>query len=66
MGSNEEAVTMTRDRTGVDLEKLLADRGRQLIGSAIALAGSRQDGEDLLQAALERVLRRLARPAAPA
>jgi RNA polymerase sigma-70 factor (sigma-E family) len=58
MGGNEEAVTMARDRSGADLEKLLADRGRQLMGSAIALAGSRQDGEDLLQAALERVLRK--------
>ena len=49
---------MTRDRSGTDLEKLLADRGHQLMGAAIALAGSRQDGEDLLQAALERVLRK--------
>ena len=49
---------MTRDRSGADLEKLLADRGHQLMGAAIALAGSRQDGEDLLQAALERVLRK--------
>jgi RNA polymerase sigma-70 factor (sigma-E family) len=58
MGGDEEAVTMARDRIAADLEKLLADRGRQLMGSAIALAGSRQDGEDLLQAALERVLRK--------
>jgi RNA polymerase sigma-70 factor (sigma-E family) len=49
---------MAGDRGGADLEKLLADRGRQLMGTAIALAGSRQDGEDLLQAALERVLRK--------
>jgi len=49
---------MARDRSGADLEKLLADRGHQLMGAAIALAGSRQDGEDLLQAALERVLRK--------
>jgi RNA polymerase sigma-70 factor (sigma-E family) len=49
---------MTRDRSGADLEKLLADRGHQLMGAAIALAGSRQDGEDLLQAALERLLRK--------
>ena len=49
---------MTRDRGGADLEKLLADRGHQLMGAAIALAGGRQDGEDLLQAALERVLRK--------
>jgi len=41
-----------------DLERLLAERGRQLMQVAIALAGSRQAGEDLLQAALERVLRK--------
>jgi RNA polymerase sigma-70 factor (sigma-E family) len=39
-----------------DLEQLLADRGEQLMRAAIALTGSRQAGEDLLQAALERVL----------
>ena len=39
------------------LEQLLADRGDQLIRAAIALSGSRQDGEDLLQASIERVLR---------
>ncbi len=43
------------DRT--DLDKLLAERGDQLIRAAIALAGNRADGEDLLQAALERLLR---------
>jgi RNA polymerase sigma-70 factor (sigma-E family) len=58
MGDDKEAVTMARDRNGADLEQLLADRGRQLMGTAIVLAGSRQDGEDLLQAALERVLRK--------
>lgn len=40
-----------------DLDRLLAERGDQLIRAAIALAGSRADGEDLLQAALERLLR---------
>jgi RNA polymerase sigma-70 factor (sigma-E family) len=39
-----------------DLEQLLAERGEQLMRAAIALTGSRQAGEDLLQAALERVL----------
>ncbi|HEY6493172.1 MAG TPA: SigE family RNA polymerase sigma factor [Trebonia sp.] len=58
MGGDKEAVTMARDRNSADLEQLLADRGRQLMGTAIVLAGSRQDGEDLLQAALERVLRK--------
>jgi hypothetical protein len=41
-----------------DLERLLAERGRQLMQVAIALTGSRPAGEDLLQAALERVLRK--------
>src|ERR1700684_266844 len=49
---------MVRDRDGAELEQLLADRGPSLLAAAIALAGSRQDGEDLLQAALERVLRK--------
>jgi RNA polymerase sigma-70 factor (sigma-E family) len=39
------------------LERLLAERGDDLMRAAIALAGSRAEGEDLLQAALERVLR---------
>jgi RNA polymerase sigma-70 factor (sigma-E family) len=40
-----------------DVERLMAERGDHLMHAAIALAGSRQDAEDLLQAALERVLR---------
>jgi RNA polymerase sigma-70 factor (sigma-E family) len=39
------------------LERLLAERGADLMGAAIALTGSRPEGEDLLQAALERLLR---------
>lgn len=39
------------------LERLLAERGADLMGAAIALTGSRAEGEDLLQAALERLLR---------
>jgi RNA polymerase sigma factor (sigma-70 family) len=41
-----------------DWERLLAQRGDRLMGTAIALTGSRDAGEDLLQAALERVLRK--------
>ena len=44
-----------------DVEQLLAERGDQLIRAAIALAGSRAEGEDLLQAAIERPLRRRCR-----
>jgi RNA polymerase sigma-70 factor (sigma-E family) len=40
------------------LEALLADKGEHLLRTAILLAGSRAEGEDLLQAALERVIRR--------
>jgi len=49
---------MARDPNSAELERLLADRGDQLMRAAIALGGSRQAGEDLLQAALERVLRK--------
>jgi RNA polymerase sigma-70 factor (sigma-E family) len=49
---------MAGEADGADLERLLAERGGQLMGAAIALTGSREEGEDLLQAALERVLRK--------
>jgi DNA-directed RNA polymerase specialized sigma24 family protein len=39
------------------LEHFLAERGPQLMRTAVLLAGGRQDGEDLMQAALERLLR---------
>jgi RNA polymerase sigma-70 factor (sigma-E family) len=39
------------------LEEFLASRGQVLLRSAIMLAGSQEAGEDLLQAALERVYR---------
>jgi RNA polymerase sigma-70 factor (sigma-E family) len=48
-----------------DLERLLSERGDQLMRTAVLLAGSRQDGEDLLQAAVERLLRRGRRVANP-
>ncbi len=40
------------------LEELLAAKGNHLLRTAILLAGSRSDGEDLLQSALERVIQR--------
>lgn len=40
------------------LEEFLAERGAALLATAIMLAGSREVGEDLLQVALERLLRR--------
>jgi RNA polymerase sigma-70 factor (sigma-E family) len=45
------------DEPAAELDQLLAERGDQLMRAAVALAGSRADGEDLLQAALERLLR---------
>jgi RNA polymerase sigma-70 factor (sigma-E family) len=42
---------------GAELERLLAERGSQLVRAATALAGSRDEAEDLLQAAVERLLR---------
>ena len=48
---------MGRDRDEASLERLLDERGTRLMRTAVALTGSRADGEDLLQAALERVLR---------
>ena len=40
-----------------EVERLLAERGEHLMRAAVALTGNRSDGEDLLQAALERLLR---------
>jgi len=40
-----------------ELERLVAERGNWLMTIAIALTGNRADAEDLLQAALERLLR---------
>ena len=41
-----------------DLERFLNERGEPLLQTAVLLAGGREAGEDLLQAALERLLRR--------
>jgi RNA polymerase sigma-70 factor (sigma-E family) len=46
-----------RDLDTGGLERLLGERGDELLRAAVALTGSRADGEDLLQAAVERVLR---------
>jgi RNA polymerase sigma-70 factor (sigma-E family) len=47
-----------RDPEQADLERFLAGHGERLLHIAIALTGSRADGEDLLQAALERLVPR--------
>lgn len=49
---------MRRETDQQDLECFLAEHGERLLRIAIALTGSRADGEDLLQAALERLLPR--------
>jgi RNA polymerase sigma-70 factor (sigma-E family) len=49
---------MGSDRAAEDLGLFLAERGEPLLRTAVLLAGSRDAGEDLLQAALERLLRR--------
>jgi RNA polymerase sigma-70 factor (sigma-E family) len=46
-----------RDQGIDELGRLLADRGDQLMRAAVALTGRREDAEDLLQEALERVMR---------
>jgi RNA polymerase sigma-70 factor (sigma-E family) len=49
---------MEPDRVVADLERFLAARGDQLLRTAVLLTGSKEAGEDLLQAALERLLLR--------
>jgi hypothetical protein len=43
------------------LDTLIADRGNALLATAVLLTGSRAGGEDLLQAALERLMRQWSR-----
>jgi len=47
---------MGREPDDQAVERLLGERGQHLMRAAVALTGSRTDGEDLLQAALERLL----------
>jgi RNA polymerase sigma factor (sigma-70 family) len=47
---------MGREPDEQAVERLLGERGQHLMCAAVALTGSRADGEDLLQAALERLL----------
>jgi RNA polymerase sigma-70 factor (sigma-E family) len=49
---------MAADRSAADLERFLAERADHLLRTAVLLAGSREAGEDLLQTAVERLLRR--------
>jgi RNA polymerase sigma-70 factor (sigma-E family) len=49
---------MAEDPCDGELERFLAERGGHLLRAAVLLAGSKEAGEDLVQAALERLLRR--------
>lgn len=49
---------MADDRMAEVLERLLAERADRLMRTAVLLTGSREAGQDMLQAALERLLRR--------
>ena len=48
----------TADRSTAELERFLAERADHLLRTAALLTGSREAGEDLLQTAVERLLRR--------
>jgi RNA polymerase sigma-70 factor (sigma-E family) len=54
----EGALLVSDAREFAGLEGFLASRGTNLLRTAVLLAGSREAGEDLLQVALERALRR--------
>ena len=49
---------MAADRSPAELERFLAERADQLLRTAVLLTGSREAGKDLLQTAVERLLRR--------
>jgi Sigma-70 region 2 len=57
VGRDDDGTSPARRPVRDEVERLLAERGEHLMHAAIALTGSRQEGEDLLQAALERLLR---------
>ena len=48
---------MTQDQRVEKLEQFLAQRGQALLRTAVLLTGSIEAGEDLLQSAIERLLR---------
>jgi RNA polymerase sigma-70 factor (sigma-E family) len=48
---------VTDDPRIAELERFLAERGQGLMRTSVLLTGTREEGEDLLQTALERLLR---------
>jgi len=55
---SREETWMAADRSTAELEQFLGDRADHLLRTAALLAGGREAGEDLLQTAVERLLRR--------
>ena len=53
-----EEIRMAAERSAAELERFLAERADHLLRTAVLLTGSREAGEDLLQTAVERLLRR--------
>ncbi|HEX3487774.1 MAG TPA: SigE family RNA polymerase sigma factor [Streptosporangiaceae bacterium] len=49
---------MAAERSAAELERFLAERADHLLRTAVLLTGSKEAGEDLLQTAVERLLRR--------
>src|ERR1700733_15495 len=56
-----EETWMAPDRSTAELEEFLAERADHLLRTAVLLAGGREAGEDLLQTAVERLLRHWSR-----
>jgi RNA polymerase sigma-70 factor (sigma-E family) len=50
-------MVMARGRAATELERFLAERADPLMRAAVLLTGSHETGQDLLQTALERLLR---------
>lgn len=48
---------MARDQVAEEIERFFIDRGDQLMRTAVLLTGSRDAAQDLLQTALERLMR---------
>jgi len=58
MGDGDERTSMDDGTPIAAIEELLAVKGEHLRRAATLLTGGPEEGEDLLQAALERVFRR--------
>jgi RNA polymerase sigma-70 factor (sigma-E family) len=56
--AKREEPGMAADRSAAEFEQFLAGRADHLLRTAVLLTGSREAGEDLLQTAMERLLRR--------